>query len=156
MNKNFVSKVLLSLYTSIPKYMRDNERSVVKRARFNYVSRNADTLEVLNEMLELNTEKQRLVNLKVLIDKALDFMLPEDKQIIYLRFVKKLRFEEISKKLDVSLRQTFRLYNRAVETFSVQLEYVGYTAERVEEEFGSTVIYKTTAFRLSNNFGKLD
>ncbi|MEG1612728.1 MAG: hypothetical protein RR357_01005 [Clostridia bacterium] len=157
MNKNFVSKVLLSLYKSIPQCILCNEKAVIKRSKFEYSYRRvSNTILLYEEILNLNAEKINLINLKTLIDKAFDLLLDEDRKFLYLRFVKNYKFVDIARRLDVSMRQVFRMYDTAVNSFQTQLEYLKYPAERIEEEFGQLSIYKSVSFRLGNEFGKLE
>lgn len=155
MQQSFLHKVMLSAYKNLEFAAKENERMVIKRTRFSYcTNKSKNAFQILDEIADKNREKFRLVNLKVLIDKALCLMLKEDRELLEMRFFKGLKFCDIAKKTDVSLRQVFRVYDRAVESFGFQLEYLGYTAERIEREFGDMPIIKTTAVRLADTLGK--
>lgn len=157
MNKNFLSKVALTLYKQLPRAIRENEKSVLKAARYGYYTRGSDqTLKLMEKILEQNSEKIQLINLKLLLDKAFNLMLSEDIRIINLRFLRGLKFVDMAAILDISLRQVFRVYDRAVESFSNQLEYLKYTPERFMEEYGELDIVKSTCFKLSNDYGFVD
>lgn len=154
MNQNFISKVLLSLYKKLPQAIRDNEKRLLKRASFSYsVMHCKNSLEIMEEMIDINCQKKSLINLKVLIDKALKLMIEEDKKLIYYRFIKGMKFVDIAKKLNVSIRQVFRLYDYAVTSFSNQLNYLKYPVERIQQEFGSLPIFRITVSRLSKDYG---
>ena len=149
MNEIFQAKVLLTLYKNLQGAIRENEKKVLKCAGRGFYTHGADDTMKLYE-------KIKLLNLKVLIDKALHLMLKEDVRFIVLRFFKGMKFIDIGNVFNVSLRQVFRLYDRATESFKNQLRYLKYTPERIEEEFGDIPLYRETAFRLSNKYGILD
>lgn len=157
MNTMFTSKVLLTLYKQLPRAIRENENGVLRAAKCGFHTRGTDnTLRLMEKILSKNNEKIDMINLKLLIDKAFNLMLAEDIRIINMRFIKGLRFIEMASELDISLRQAFRVYDRAVESFYNQLEYLKYPAERIERDFGHLSIYQATCFRLSNEYGRLD
>ena len=157
MNEIFQAKVLLTLYKNLQGAIRENEKKVLKCAARGFYTHGADdTMKLYEKIIEMNSEKIKLLNLKVLIDKALHLMLKEDVRFIVLRFFKGMKFIDIGNDFNVSLRQVFRLYDRATESFKNQLQYLKYTPERIEEEFGDIPLYRETAFRLSNKYGILD
>lgn len=104
----------------------------------------------------MNDEKIRLINLKLLIDKAFNLLVSEDMRVIIMRFIKGLTFQEMADELDVSIRQVFRLYDTAITSFTTQLEYLKFPQEKIAAEFGDLMIYKETCFILSNEYGVMD
>lgn len=153
MTLNFTSKVLLTLYKDLPKIIAENQKSVLKRAKFNYGLGRLNTLQLYEEIMRLNQDKFMLINLKDLIDKAFALMIEEDRRMIFLRFIKNIKFADIARILGISMRQVFRMYDIAMSSFQAQLEYLKYSAERIEDEFSKLRIYKSTKLRLSNEFG---
>lgn len=152
MTLNFTSKVLLTLYKNLSKVIVENQKSVLKRTKFNYGMGRLSTLQLYEEIIMLNQEKALLLNLKNVMDKAFS-LLDEDKRIIYLRFIKNIKFSEIAKMLGISMRQVFRVYDIALSSFQAQLEYLKYSADRIENEFGELKLYRCTKMRLSQEFG---
>lgn len=157
MNDSFQTKILLTLYKRIPEEIKRNERRVLKIASKSFYDYGASkTMQSFEKIIDMNDEKIRLINLKLLIDKAFNLLVSEDMRIVIMRFIKGLTFQEMADELDVSLRQTFRLYDRAITSFTTQLQYLKYPAEKIAEEFGDLTIYKETCFRLSRDYGVLD
>lgn len=154
MNSDFTAKVLLTLYKQIPNEIRNNERLVLKSAKAGFYTRGyGDTLRLMDKILEKNSEKIQLINLKLLIDKAFNLMLAEDMRIITMRFFSGKKFIDMANELNLSLRQTFRIYDRTIRSFVNQLEYLKYPAEVIEREFGELMIFQSTCFKLSNEYG---
>ena len=123
MNEIFQAKVLLTLYKNLQGAIRENEKKVLKCAGRGFYTHGADdTMKLYEKIIEMNSEKIKLLNLKVLIDKALHLMLKEDVRFIVLRFFKGMKFIDIGNVFNVSLRQVFRLYDRATESFKNQLQ----------------------------------
>lgn len=157
MNDSFQTKILLTLYKRIPEEIRRNEKKVLKIAsRSFYTYGSAETMKIYEQIIDMNDAKIRLINLKLLLDKAFNLLVPEDLRIIIMRFIKGQTFQEMADELDVSLRQAFRLYDRAITSFTTQLEYLKYPHEKIAEEFGDLMIYKETCFRLSKEYGVLN
>ena len=137
MNDALNTKILLTLYKRIPEEIRRNEKKVLKIAsRSFYGYGAAETMKTYEKIIDMNDEKIRLINLKLLIDKAFNLL--------------------VSEELDVSIRQVFRLYDTAVTSFTTQLEYLKFPQEKIAAEFGDLMIYKETCFRLSNEYGVMD
>ncbi len=154
MNSDFIAKVLLTLYKQLPVAIKDNEKSVIKSAKAGFYTHGyVETMRLMERILEKNNEKTQLINLKLLIDKAFNLMLSEDMRIITMRFFGGMKFIDIANELNISLRQAFRVYDRAVTSFYTQLEYIKYPAERIEREYGELTLFQATCFKLSNDYG---
>ena len=157
MNDALNTKILLTLYKRIPEEIRRNEKKVLKIAsRSFYGYGAAETMKTYEKIIDMNDEKIRLINLKLLIDKAFNLLVSEDMRVIIMRFIKGLTFQEMADELDVSIRQVFRLYDTAITSFTTQLEYLKFPQEKIAEKFGDLMIYKETCFRLSNEYGVTD
>ena len=71
MNDALNTKILLTLYKRIPEEIRRNEKKVLKIAsRSFYGYGAAETMKTYEKIIDMNDEKIRLINLKLLIDKA--------------------------------------------------------------------------------------
>ena len=157
MNDALNTKILLTLYKRIPEEIRRNEKKVLKIAsRSFYGYGAAETMKTYEKIIDMNDEKIRLINLKLLIDKAFNLLVSEDMRVIIMRFIKGLTFQEMADELDVSIRQVFRLYDTAITSFTTQLEYLKFPQEKIAAEFGDLMIYKETCFRLSHEYGVMD
>lgn len=131
MNNALNTKILLTLYKRIPEEIRRNEKKVLKIAsRSFYGYGAAETMKTYEKIIDMNDEKIRLINLKLLIDKAFNLLVSEDMRVIIMRFIKGLTFQEMADELDVSIRQVFRLYDTAITSFTTQLEYLKFPQEK--------------------------
>lgn len=131
MNDALNTKILLTLYKRIPEEIRRNEKKVLKIAsRSFYGYGAAETMKTYEKIIDMNDEKIRLINLKLLIDKAFNLLVSEDMRVIIMRFIKGLTFQEMADELDVSIRQVFRLYDTAITSFTTQLEYLKFPQEK--------------------------
>lgn len=89
MNEIFQAKVLLTLYKNLQGAIRENEKKVLKCAGRGFYTHGADdTMKLYEKIIEMNSEKIKLLNLKVLIDKALHLMLKEDVRLSFSDFSK--------------------------------------------------------------------
>lgn len=135
---NFISaKLLLTIYKKLPTAVLHIDNAVDKAVKQSfYYQAGQSTLVTCNNIIKLNSEKADYINIKVLVDKATALMLYEDKELLFLRFVKGQTFRAISDKLNRSLRQTFRAFDSAVESFAAQLVSLGLDNEKILEKFG--------------------
>ena len=91
MNDALNTKILLTLYKRIPEEIRRNEKKVLKIAsRSFYGYGAAETMKTYEKIIDMNDEKIRLINLKLLIDKAFNLLVSEDMRVIIMRFIKGL------------------------------------------------------------------
>lgn len=130
------AKLLLSVYKKLPAAVLRIDGAVDKTAMQSFYAREENTMAQYNRIIELNSLKADYINIKVLVDKATSLMLRSDKEILFLRYIKGLTFRSISDRLNSSLRQTFRLFDGAVESFAAQLGCLGFDNNQVLERFG--------------------
>jgi hypothetical protein len=137
MSNFLVAKLLLTVYKKLPLAVLHIDNAVDKTVRQSFYYRaGGSTMDCYNTLVQLNELKANYINIKVLCDNASSLMLKEDKLILQLRYVKKLSFKEISDKLGKSLRQTFRLFDGAIESFCAQLLCLGFDEESILEKYG--------------------
>ena len=116
---------ILTAYRNIERVVRSIDKCISTCAKAS-MSYDGDTLELMEGMLELIKRKERLINLKVLVDEILDKLDPKEKKILTLRFVDKVKFEDLSKELGCCARTAFRCYDHAMWSFDRLCEKSGY------------------------------
>lgn len=71
------------------------------------------SLDVFNNIIELMTRKNQLINLKVILDSAINSLDEKDKQIILVKINYRLNMEEFCQLLSLKERTAFRWIERA-------------------------------------------
>ena len=70
-------------------------------------------LDVCNNIIELMTRKNQLINLKIILDNGLNKLDEEDKKVIFLKMKYNISMNEFCGVLDVKQRTAFRRIERA-------------------------------------------
>lgn len=76
------------------------------------------SLDVCNNIIELMTRKNQLINLKIIIDKAIAELNEKDKKILLIKIHYNLQMNEICGVLDLKERTAFRRIERAFENLA--------------------------------------
>ena len=76
------------------------------------------SLDVCNNIIELMTRKNQLINLKIIIDKAIAELGDKDKKILLIKIHYNLQMNEICGVLDLKERTAFRRIERAFENLA--------------------------------------
>lgn len=140
MNKNWSNTVLVA-FSLLPKIVK--ELDFAFEARLNtafgsvHLKNGVSNERLMNEMIEINSRKAKLVNLKVLVECVLAELDAADRRCLTMRVIDKLTFQEIAEMERVSLRTVFRRFDRAQKAFENVMRRKGYSAERLESEYGA-------------------
>ena len=78
-------------------------------------------LDVCNNIIELMTRKNQLINLKIIVDKAIKSLSEKDKKILYIKMNYTLQMNEICGILDLKERTAFRRVEKAFENLADEL-----------------------------------
>ena len=136
MNNNNWSKTLLSVYRYLPRVTYAIDKIVKTRAynssysTTNNISFN-NVWNVANTILDLTERKITLINLKLIIEKALHSMDENSARILILKFIDGKKSNEIANLFNICLRTFFRKVNTALESFSKALIRMGYTNDKL-------------------------
>jgi len=79
------------------------------------------SLDVCNNIIELMTRKNQLINLKIIIDKAIKTLNEKDKKILFIKMNYNLQINEICGVLDLKERTAFRRIEKAFENLAEAL-----------------------------------
>lgn len=139
MNKNWSNTALVA-YSILPKIVRELDKGVINRVNSSFQSRHLkigiSTEQLIDEILELNEEKRKIVNLRYIVNKALGKMAKENKDILTARMIEKRTFQAIAEQTKTSLRTVFRHVAQAEEEFHRCMIEDGFTDEWFDKEYG--------------------
>ncbi len=139
MNKNWSNTVLVA-YSSLPKICRELDFCVKSRVKSAFQSKhlkNGVTNEqLIGEIVALNEEKRKIVNLRFIVGEALKLLNETDKKILIMRMIEKRTFQDISEITEISLRSVFRHLACAEASFARNLKAAGFGEDWLEKEYG--------------------
>lgn len=162
MKKNLWAKTILSVYFYLEKITKAIDKIIESRVDGSmYYSKNAfnDIMTISGHILNLTERKVRLINLKLLCEKALETMPEEYARMLIVAFVEKRRAEDGASSLEMSLRSYFRKLPLALKSFENALAQFGYTEKKLQQYYGDetlilqakTKIEKDKIFRLDKS-----
>lgn len=79
------------------------------------------SLDVCNNIIELMTRKNQLINLKLIIDSAIKTLSEKDKKILFIKMNYNMQMNEICGVLNLKERTAFRRIERAFENLTEAL-----------------------------------
>ncbi len=138
MKTNFWSKTLLYVYKYLERVAGGIDKLVNENAlnSFYYMKgsrQDNGVMAVAERIIELSERKIKLINLKVLIEKALKSCDKLYAQILVERYIDNLTSEEIASRHNLAMRTYFRRLATAEEKFNNQLLLQGYNDKRLNE-----------------------
>ncbi len=135
---NNLSKTILQVYKYLPRIARTYDKLILSKA-INSQFTNSSNIAffsaeaVTDAIITLSQRKITLINLKLLIEKALKTMKPSLARILILKFIDGKRCVDLAIKLDVCIRTIFRKLNLALESFSLALKRLGYDEAKLNK-----------------------
>lgn len=108
-----------------------------------------DTMDTVRAILNNNKRKEALINAKVIVDNALASMKPALKRVLELKYLRKMKCEDIAKVDGISLRNVFRRQSLALQAFSKYCATKGYDCQWLEERYGKEQIFIKLNERIS-------
>lgn len=146
---------MLVAFSSLPKIAKFIDFSVKSRVKSGFQSKHMryglQNEKLFESIIQLNDEKRKICNLKVIITQALEQLSPTHTELLRLRFFEKKTFQEIAKLTNVVIRTVFRRYDSAIEDFENILACAGFDEEWLEAEYGCIKIFRTIKTRLEND-----
>jgi len=140
MNKNWSNTALVA-YSLLPKIVRELNFGVKTRINSTFQSRHLrigiSNEQLINQILELTEEKRKIVNLRYIVQQALDRLSATDRDILIARTIDKKTYQAISDENDIALRTVFRRVSNAEAAYEKTLRVAGYTEEWFEREYGN-------------------
>lgn len=122
------SKTFLNVYRSLEKITTAIDKIVLTSG----LNENLDTYFVANKIIELTDRKITLINLKLLIEKCLNSLNCSDTKLLMLKYVDRVKSEDIAQIFKVSSRTFFRKSNSAIKSFELSLKRKNLTPEKLQ------------------------
>lgn len=123
MEINILGKAILGLYRYLEPMTLSIDKMIQTRA-FDYNCAIGYNVEDLSkEMISLTHRKVAIINLKVLIDKAISRLSSQNKRIIILKYIDNMSNKDITELMNISLRTFFRRLQRAFDSFCQCLSF---------------------------------
>ena len=108
------SEALIKIYRLLAKKCDALDKFINNNAV--YFSNNtleSSSLDVCNNIIELMERKNKLINLKIIIDGAISSLPLKDKQVVFTKIKYKISMDEFCKLLDLKERTAFRRIEHA-------------------------------------------
>ncbi|MDD4839451.1 MAG: sigma factor-like helix-turn-helix DNA-binding protein [Clostridia bacterium] len=155
MKNNSWCNTLLVAFSALPKIVKFIDFSVKSRVKSGFQSKHL-RLGIQNEdlfksIIELNDEKRRICNIKVIVESGLEQLSPTHNELLRLRFFERKTFQEIADQTDVVLRTVFRRYDSAMSDFEHILSTQGFDEKWLSEEYGNIALLSTIKRRLEKD-----
>lgn len=124
------SETLIKIYKLITKKCNAIDKFIQNHALyFGPCTAEYGALDVCNNIIELMTRKNQLINLKIIIDKAMSKLNEKDKKILFIKIYYNLQMNEICGILDLKERTAFRHIERAFENLADELNNSKYCSK---------------------------
>ena len=138
MKKNLWAKTILYVYKYLENIADAIDRMIDRQALNSfYYSGSSQTdngvLAVSEKIIELGERKKRLINIKVLTDRALEACETENAQLLIERYIDGNKSEEIALGHNMPIRTYFRRLVQAEEQFLFQLAKYGFAESKISE-----------------------
>lgn len=128
------TKTVLTAYPCLPKFARVIEQCTMTTAMSGF-SYTGDPMQLMEQMRIWNIRKEGIVNLKVIVDQAMNKLPLRQREVLEWKYMQKMRFAAIAEKAQVCMRTVFRRYAQALDAFGRALERLGYGAEELARRY---------------------
>ncbi len=139
MDTNWGNTALVA-YSLLPKIVDSLDFALKTRVKSCFQSRHLkmgiSNEQLIGEILQINDEKRKIVNLAYIVNSTLERMKPNDGQIIRERIFNRKTFQTVADELDIALRTAFRRLEVAQQRFEEILTERGYSESWFEQEYG--------------------
>ncbi len=150
-------KTLIGLYRHLGT-MANSIDNLIKRigvnSAFNHSIYNS-TIADSNKIIELTERKIKIINLKVIIEKALNKLKINDFRILSLAYVDCVNYKKVQEILNISERTFFRRKELAIARFSCNLSELGFNAEKLNDYLKNENWIKNAYFQVINSTAKM-
>lgn len=106
------------------------------------------TMQLINEIIALNDKKVKLINLRVLHDTIRDELTSEE-YILLKAVVKGHSFSDVAQKTGLNKGNVYRLFNKCVSKAASAVERMGFTPEKLGEEYNGVPIVRRLYLRIN-------
>ena len=133
------TEALINVYRMLDKKCRAIDRFINNHAYyFGPCTEEFGALDVCNNIIDLMTRKNQLINLKLIMDSAIDRLEDNDKKVIYLKTRYSLSTIDLCDVLEVKERTVFRRVEHAIVSLTSLLnksKYIDKLEGIIDDEF---------------------
>lgn len=135
--KSLWARIILTSYRNIPRVVKSLDRTIDCVAmqgmgrKGSYMP--ADVL--IERIIDLIYRKQGLINLKVITEDVISNMSKDYVKLLKLKYLYNKKFQEIADIMNISIRTTFRHYDKALHQFCCILKLKGFSDKKLDEEY---------------------
>lgn len=142
MKANLWAKTSLSVYRYLERIADAIDRLVESKAINSFYVNSSNFFTngvsvVADKIIELSERKVKLINFKVLIEKALTSCDAEQASLLIEKYFDGEKVKDIVAKHGLSMRTYFRKLNAAENAFYCELVHVGFTDEKLNQYLSS-------------------
>jgi len=149
------SNTALVAYSVLPKIVKELDyrlsRLVNSSFKSQHLKNGVSTMQLIGEIMEVNDEKRKIVNLRFIVDSALNQLSEESKKVLLDKIVKRLTYQQIANDLGYSIRTTFRRFEKAQAEYAHHLAVSGFTESWFEQEYGNDKYIDQIRIKLSDD-----
>lgn len=162
------SKTILNIYRYLERVSNAIDKIVMSRATNSFYTSSSNMAfngvwNVSQDIINLTNRKVNLINLKLIIEKALSCIDENLAKVLIMNFVEKRTCYECAEILNVSIRTYFRKLNKALTSFSMALSRNKYDETYFDNmlesenwilEIKNKITKNQDIFEMNNKFAK--
>ena len=135
MKSNVWAKTILTVYRYLERIAGAIDKLVSRQAINSYYSNftNASVVDVANKIIELGERKVKLINIKVLTEKALKEMDESYAKLLVEKYVHSFKGDDIASMNNLATRTYFRRLTQAENNFNCFFASKGYSDKKLKE-----------------------
>lgn len=139
MNKNIENelwgKTIISVYRFLPA-IADAVDNIIKKKTINSLfyssTQSTSTYELANKVIELTERKIKIINLKVVFEKAINKLKGSEQKLLMLFYVDGVKYQDIMKIFKISVRTFFRRKEIALKNLAKEFIALGYDSDKLK------------------------
>ena len=135
MKSNTWAKTILTVYRYLERIAGAIDKLINRQAMNSYYSNftNDSVIDVANKIIELGERKVKLINIKVLTEKALEGIDELYAKLLVEKYIHSCKGDDIAKENNLAMRTYFRRLSQAENCFSSFFASKGFTEKKLSE-----------------------
>ncbi|MBO4554223.1 MAG: hypothetical protein J5713_00440 [Clostridia bacterium] len=134
------SNTSLVAYSALPKIVKSLDLKLSRLVNSGYQSvhlkNGVSTIQLIGEIMDVNEEKRKIVNLHFIVTNALDRMTDIGRKLLVGKIAKRMTYKQLAEEFGLSIRTTYRRFEAAQAEYAHNLKIGGYTENWFEQEYG--------------------
>lgn len=154
MSKNIWAKTILSTYRYLQRIAGAIDKMIEDRGLYSRDMSGAsfstnNILSLSEKLIELSERKIKLINLKLLTEKSLEFCGESSASLLIAKYIDGKKNMDIIEEKGLSYRTFFRRLDDAESKFEIALAHNGFTKEKIETYLSSELWIMEVKNRIS-------